>query len=298
MSIKTSNKILPDLSKLEPLDGTNYHRPSVTSADQVKKDQVNDLEKYAKDNNTVRGHMLNHMSDPMFDLFVVQKSAKDIWSTLKSRYGGDDVGRKKYIVGKWLQFQMTNDKSIVEQIHEYENLMANILSEGLKMCEILQANVLLERFSPSWNDYRNHLKHKKKNLKLRELISHMRTEEANRLKDKTKQDKGHKGKNSEKRQFKAPRGQIKKKKLVCYVCGKEGHKSYQCNQRKGRPNQKLTPQANLAEQDNEVITAVVEASLIENKTDWILILEPRDTFTPTENVFMTTKILLIKNVYS
>ncbi|TYK04337.1 ty1-copia retrotransposon protein [Cucumis melo var. makuwa] len=26
MSIKTSNKILPDLSKLEPLDGTNYRR--------------------------------------------------------------------------------------------------------------------------------------------------------------------------------------------------------------------------------------------------------------------------------
>ncbi|KAA0031694.1 ty1-copia retrotransposon protein [Cucumis melo var. makuwa] len=122
MSIKTSNKILPDLSKLEPLDGTNYRRwsqklliffeqlevdyvlttdlptsdpPTTTSTssdpesstgpltavavtDQVKKDQVIDPEKYAKDNKTVRGHLLNHMSDPMFDLFVVQKSAKDI----------------------------------------------------------------------------------------------------------------------------------------------------------------------------------------------------------------------------
>ncbi|KAA0048396.1 ty1-copia retrotransposon protein [Cucumis melo var. makuwa] len=163
----------------------------------------------------------------------------------------------------------------------------------MKMCEILQANVLLEKSPPSWNDYRNHLKHKKKDLKLQELISHMRTEEANRLKDnlasknlnsvnanlvkssivnsdRTKHDKEHKGKNSEKRQFKAPRRQIKKKKLVCYVCGKEGHKSYQCNQRKGRPNQKPTPQANLAEQDNEIIAAIVEANLIENKTNWIL----------------------------
>ncbi|KAA0042223.1 ty1-copia retrotransposon protein [Cucumis melo var. makuwa] len=337
MSIKTSYKILPDLSKLEPLDGTNYRRwsqklliffeqlevdyvlttdlptfdpPTTTSTssdpesstgpltaiavtDQVKKDQVIDPEKYAKDNKTVRGHLLNHMSDPMFDLFVVQKSAKDIWSTLESRYGGDDAGRKKYVVGKWLQFQMTDDKPVVEQIHEYENLVANVLSEGMKMCEILQANVLLEKFPPSWNDYRNHLKHKKKDLKLQELISHMRTEEANRLKDKldsqnlnsvnanlvessfvnrdkTKQEKGHKGKNSKNRQFKTTRGQIKKKKLVCYVCGKEGHKSYQCNQRKGRPSQKPTPQANLAEQDSEIIAAIVEANLIENKTDWIL----------------------------
>ncbi|TYK04309.1 ty1-copia retrotransposon protein [Cucumis melo var. makuwa] len=52
--------------------------PSATVADQVKKDQVIDLEKYAKDNKTVRGHLLNHMSDPMFDLFVAQKSVKDI----------------------------------------------------------------------------------------------------------------------------------------------------------------------------------------------------------------------------
>jgi len=54
----------------------------------------------------------------------------------------------------------------------------------MKMCEILQANVFIEKFPPSWNDYRNHLKHKKKDLTLQELISNMRTEEANRLKGK------------------------------------------------------------------------------------------------------------------
>lgn len=52
------------------------------------------------------------------------------------------------------------------------------------MCEILQANVLLEKFPPSWSDYRNQLKHKKRDLSLQELINHMKTEEANRLKDK------------------------------------------------------------------------------------------------------------------
>ena len=58
---------------------------------------------------------------------------------------------------------MTDDKPIVKQIHEYKNMVANVLFEGMKMYEILQANVLL---APSWNDYRNHLKHKKKDLKL------------------------------------------------------------------------------------------------------------------------------------
>ena len=68
--------------------------------------------------------------------------------------------------------------------HVYENLCVEVLNEGMKMCEILQANILIEKFPPSWSDYRNLLKHKKKDLTLQELINHMRTEEANRLKDK------------------------------------------------------------------------------------------------------------------
>lgn len=60
---------------------------------------------------------------------------------------------------------------------------------------------------------------------------------------------------------------IEKKKLICYVYGKEGHKSYQCHQRKGRSNQKPVPQANLAAQDDDVIVAIAKVNLIENKTD-------------------------------
>ncbi|KAL0371762.1 UNVERIFIED_CONTAM: hypothetical protein Scaly_0857800 [Sesamum calycinum] len=72
----------------------------------------------------------------------------------------------------------------MDQVHEYENLVADVLTKDMKMCEILQANVLLEKFPITWNDYRNHLKYKKRHLTLQELISHMRTEEANRIKEK------------------------------------------------------------------------------------------------------------------
>ena len=71
----------------------------------------------------------------------------------------------------------------MEQVHAYENLCVEVLNGGMKMCDILQANVLTEKFLSSWSDYRNHLKHKK-DLTLQELISHMRIEEANRMKDK------------------------------------------------------------------------------------------------------------------
>ncbi|XP_070005863.1 uncharacterized protein [Nicotiana sylvestris] len=180
----TLNKTHPDLSKLEPLDRNNYKRwfqtlliffeqlevdyvlfndpPAdivVNSSNAANTVVVDDdaKKKFEKDNKTVRG--------------------------LEKRYGADDAGKKKYVVGKWIKFQMVDDKPIMEQVHEYENLTADVLNEGMEMCEILQSNVLLEKFPPSWSDYRNQLKHKKKNLTLQELISHMRTEEANCLKD-------------------------------------------------------------------------------------------------------------------
>ena len=78
------------------------------------------------------------MSNPLFDLFVNFKSAKIIRTKLEATYSSDDAGKRKYVVGKWVQFQIV-----------YENLCAEVLSEGMKMCEILQANVLIEKFSPS-----------------------------------------------------------------------------------------------------------------------------------------------------
>ncbi|KAA0056735.1 ty1-copia retrotransposon protein [Cucumis melo var. makuwa] len=62
----------------------NHPQYLLIVVDKVKNDQVIDPEKYAKDNKTIRRHLLNHMSDPIIDLFVAQKSAKDIWSTLDS----------------------------------------------------------------------------------------------------------------------------------------------------------------------------------------------------------------------
>ncbi|XP_019230055.1 PREDICTED: uncharacterized protein LOC109211017 [Nicotiana attenuata] len=204
------NKTLPDLSKLEPLDGSNYKRwsqklliffeqlevhyvlfndppadivadssntPNIVVADDVAK------KKFEKDNKTVGGHLLNHMTNPLVDLFINFKSAKIIWDSLEKKYGVDDAGKRKYVIGKWIKFQMVDDKPIMEQVHEYENLTTYILNEGMEMCEILQANVLLQMFPPSWSNYRYQLKHKKKNFTLQELISHTRTEEANRLKD-------------------------------------------------------------------------------------------------------------------
>lgn len=290
-------KTLPDLSKLEALDGSNYkrwaqrlliffeqleidyvlhencpERPTASEANPNPDDNLEEkIKKYEKANKLVRGHLLSNMTNVLFDLFISNKSAKAIWETLEKKYGTDDAGKKKYATGKWLQFKMVDDKPIMNQVHEYENLVADILTEGMKMCDVLQANVLIEKLHDTWSNYRNHLRHKKKDMSLEELVSHMKIEEANRLKDKfsspnelsvkanivessvLKPDRFNKGKEI-KGNFKRNQNQkqlgVQNKKMIsfkkndkyeksnrnCFTCGKPGHKAWQCYHRKDASN--------------------------------------------------------------
>ncbi|XP_074302090.1 uncharacterized protein LOC141633533 [Silene latifolia] len=334
------SKILPDMAKLESLDGHNYKcwsqkllmyfeqleidyvlfndppkpitptdvETNPPAAKDVKSNEE-DIAKFVKDNETAMWHILNNMRNTLFDLFAVNKSAKFIWEALETKYGADDAGKKKYVVGKWLGFQMAAGKPIMVQVHVYENLCADIMNEGMKLDDIVVANVLLEKFPPSWSDYRNQLKHKKKDMSLEELIGHMRTEQANRLKDlpasqsvtapavaavkanlvefggpsyaekyKGKAKVGQ-GKNQGPAKKNGPGKHTKpvpkiqkaaKGHIVCYVCGKAGHKAYQGSEKK-------SAEANVAVTDDVIAAVVVEANLVGNVAEWVLILELRDT---------------------
>lgn len=62
------------------------------------------MKKFEKDNKMVRGHLLNYMTNLLYDWFITFKSAKIIWEKLDVKYGVDDIGKNKYIVNEWLHF--------------------------------------------------------------------------------------------------------------------------------------------------------------------------------------------------
>ncbi|XP_074266288.1 uncharacterized protein LOC141588760 [Silene latifolia] len=195
------HKIVHDLSKIKILDGKNYRRWSEkilfyfsqykidyvlfqepqSTEESSSSEIVKPNTKSTKDNKTVRGDMLHYMVDNLFDIYCKTKTAKGIWDALETNYGTDDFGTKKYVVAKWLKFQITDGKLIMDQINEYENMVSEILGKGMEFCEYMQSNALIEKLSsPSWDEYKKHLMHKKKDMKLQELIGHIKIEDATR----------------------------------------------------------------------------------------------------------------------
>jgi len=137
----STHKAHPDLSKLDPLDGTNNRcwsqklpiffeqlevdyvlffdhteenntsETTAASGDAIVKDKskivdAEMMKKFQKDNRMVTGHLLNHLTKPLFDLFVTFKSNTIVWEKLVVKYGADDAGKRNYVVGEWLRFQV------------------------------------------------------------------------------------------------------------------------------------------------------------------------------------------------
>ena len=160
-----------NMSKLEPFDGNHYKRwfehmlfyLEVIHVNYVLFDDcvpVNMPEParsasaliYEKDNHICRGHILHYLSNSLFDIYYFYKSAKEIWETLRKKYSIKDAGTKKYVVGRFLDYKMSDDKPIMEQVHEYQNIILEILAEGIVIDDAFQVATLIEKLSPSWKE--------------------------------------------------------------------------------------------------------------------------------------------------
>jgi len=74
-----------------------------TDQDKTKSTNKVTMRKFTKDKKMVRRHLLNHMNNPLFHLFVIFKFSKIIEEKLEATYEVDNARKKKYVVGKWLR---------------------------------------------------------------------------------------------------------------------------------------------------------------------------------------------------
>ena len=89
----------------------------------------------------------------------------------------------KNVIGNFRNFQMSEDRDVSSQIHDYHLLINDLAIEDIKLPESFVASYLVETLSESWKDYKNNMKHKRKQMSLEDVIIHIRIEEQNRNRD-------------------------------------------------------------------------------------------------------------------
>ncbi|KAH9736084.1 hypothetical protein KPL71_017967 [Citrus sinensis] len=236
-----------------------------------------------------RGHILNTLSDRLYDLYNYMTSPVEIWNALEYKYKTEKEGTDKFLVSKYFEFIMVDTKSILDQIHELQIIVAKLRELKVEISESFQVGAIIAKLPQSWNDYRKKLLHSKENIILEELQKHLVIEEETRSREsKDKHDstkvnvveaskfsKNFKVKNDKK--FK--KSSTQKFSGNCFFCGKKGYRQSDCRFKK-KNEEVNSHKANVIENKSEEICAMVsemqigmitETNMAETKSyDWWL----------------------------
>ena len=111
---------------------------------------------------------------------------------------------KKFIVAKFLDYKMIDSKTVVIQVQELQVIIHDLLAKGINLFnayvrnikfflnthiifnvglivnDVFQVAAIIEKLPPLWKDFKNYLKHKRKEMTVEDLIVRLRIEEDNK----------------------------------------------------------------------------------------------------------------------
>ncbi|KAL3509474.1 hypothetical protein ACH5RR_028875 [Cinchona calisaya] len=75
-------------------------------------------QKWDNDDFICMSHILNGMSDELFDTYQDAISTKDLWERFETRYMQDDATSKKFLISRFNNYKMVAGKPVMEQLYE------------------------------------------------------------------------------------------------------------------------------------------------------------------------------------
>ncbi|KAJ0020995.1 hypothetical protein Pint_31938 [Pistacia integerrima] len=131
-----------------------------------------------------RNYVMNCLIDSLYNVYASKKMAKELWRSLGRKYKTENAKSKKFVVGRFLDYKMMDSRAVITQVQEIQLILHEIHSEGMVLSETFQVATNIEKLPPAWKDFKNYLKHKRKEMNLKELIVRLRIEENNRSSEK------------------------------------------------------------------------------------------------------------------
>ena len=123
---------------------------------------------------------MSGLQDDLYNVYSNAKTSKELWDALEKKYKTEDAGMKKFIVAKFLDFKMIDNKTVVTHVQELQVIIHDLLAEGLIVNDVFQVAAITEKLPPLWKDIKNYSKHKRKEMTVEDLIVRLRIEEDNK----------------------------------------------------------------------------------------------------------------------
>ncbi|XP_070017838.1 uncharacterized protein [Nicotiana sylvestris] len=188
------------------------------------------------------------------------ETLKQLGNALEKKYKTEDARLKKFVAAKFWHFKIVDSKFVITQVQELQVIIHDLLAKGMITNEAFQVVAFTEKLPPMWKDFKNYLKHKRKEMTLENFIVRLKIEEDNKAAEKKSRGNSmimganivEEASTSKKRKkLSGPMNCPSKRKFKgnCHNCGKVGHKVADCR----APNKdKKKSQANMIEKNDEI----------------------------------------------
>ncbi|GJX97356.1 hypothetical protein Tco_0638097 [Tanacetum coccineum] len=97
--------------------------------EEVGQNEVLELEKQRmirkEDETLCCGHIKNSLSDMLYDVYAPITDTRKLWSALVFKYKQQEQCTIRYLISKFFNFQMADEKPILEQVYELQFSLTN-----------------------------------------------------------------------------------------------------------------------------------------------------------------------------
>ena len=131
-----------------------------------------------------RNYVMNALNNSLYNVYTIKKTAKELWESLDREYKTEDAEAKKFVIGQFLNYKMVDSKTMVSQVQELQVILHEIHAEGMMLSETFQVATIIEKLPLAWKDFKNYLKHKRKEMTIEDLVIRLRIEEDNKGSEK------------------------------------------------------------------------------------------------------------------
>ena len=114
----------------------NLARFLIENVPQLKEDEhdiqvINVIEAWKHSDFLYRNHVLNGLTNTLYNVYYSKSSAKELWESLYRKYKTEDARDKKFIVGRFLDFKMVDSRIVTSQVQELQVIIHEINVEDM-----------------------------------------------------------------------------------------------------------------------------------------------------------------------
>jgi hypothetical protein len=145
-----------------------------------------DEAKFKAEDNLFQGAVISALDTKFQKSYTILPTGKELWDALVGKFRVTDAGSELYLMDQLYDYKMVENRSIVEQTHEFQALAKELELFPCPLPDKFVAGGIIAKLPHSWKDFATSLKHKRQEFNVEELIGTLDVEERARTKDNGK----------------------------------------------------------------------------------------------------------------